>query len=166
MDISIPKHARRRISPGNKTAGARELSGGAACFFWVPIVPLCLVIAALFLVACGSSRPAIGVEATTLDLGSVTNGEIVSHDLAVRNEGTGDLVVESLTTSCSCTKATLEPMTIPAGGTGTLHVEFDSGFHGPDLTGPLIRQVFINSNDPEQPELVVELSVIVEAGAS
>jgi hypothetical protein len=43
-----------------------------------------------------------------------------------------------------------------------LHIEFDSGFHGPDLTGPLIRQVFIKSNDLQRPELQVELSVNVE----
>jgi hypothetical protein len=54
-------------------------------------------------------------------------------------------------------------MTIAANQNGVLHIEFDSGFHGPDLTGPLIRQVFINSNDPQQPELKVELFVNVEA---
>ncbi len=165
MDVSISNHARGRISSGDKMTGGRERYGDTACFFWKPLVPPFLFIAALFLVACSSSKPAIGVEITTLDLGTVTNGEIVSHDLAVSNEGTGDLVVESLSTSCSCTKATLEPMTIPAGSTGTLHVEFDSGFHGPDLTGPLIRQVFINSNDPQRPELVVEFSVLVVARA-
>ena len=74
-----------------------------------------------------------------------------------------DLVVESIITSCTCTKATVDPMTIGANESGTLHIEFDSGFHGPDLTGPLIRQVFINSNDPQQPELQVELVVNVEA---
>jgi hypothetical protein len=57
-------------------------------------------------------------------------------------------------------------MTIAAGQVGVLHIEFDSGFHGPDLTGPLIRQVFINSNDPQLPELQVELSVRVEANTA
>jgi hypothetical protein len=166
MDISISNHTRGRIGSWDRVAGGRELFGDAACFLWKPIVPLFLSIATLFLVACSSGRPAIGVEATTLDLGTVTNGEIVSRDVVVRNEGTGDLIIDSLITSCTCTQATVTPMAIPAGGTGVLHIEFDSGFHGPDLTGPLIRQVFINSNDPHQPELMVEFSVLVESISS
>jgi hypothetical protein len=115
------------------------------------------------LVACSSGQPIIAVEATSLDLGNVVNGDIVTRDLTLRNDGEADLVIDSIITSCTCTKATVNPMTIPASQSSILHIEFDSGFHGPDLTGPLIRQVFINSNDPQQPELQVELIVNVEA---
>jgi hypothetical protein len=100
-----------------------------------------------------------------MDLGNVINGDIVIRELAVRNDGEADLVIDTVSTSCGCTKATVNPMTIPAGTSGTLHFEFDSGAHGPDLTGSLIRQVFINSNDPQQPQVQVELSVNVEAKA-
>jgi hypothetical protein len=48
-------------------------------------------------------------------------------------------------------------MIIPAGGTANLHIEFDSGAHGPDLTGQIMRQVILISNDPEQNEATVEL---------
>jgi len=77
----------------------------------------------------------------------------------VRNIGQKPLVVDSVSTSCGCTSATLEPMTIDPGETANLHIELDSGAHGDELTGPLIRQVFIASNDPQQPEAQVELSV-------
>ena len=117
----------------------------------------------ILLVACSSGQPSITVEATSLDLGSVVNGDIVSRDLILRNDGEADLVIDSITTSCSCTQASVNLLTIAANQSGILHIEFDSGFHGSDLTGPLIRQVFINSNDPRQPELLVELSVYVEA---
>lgn len=116
----------------------------------------------ILLVACNSGRPSIAVEATSLDLGNVVNGEIVSRDLSLRNDGDADLVINSVITSCTCTQATVDPMTIPAGQSGILHIEFDSGFHGPSLTGPLIRQVFIKSNDRQQPDLQVELSINVE----
>jgi hypothetical protein len=122
-----------------------------------------VIMLGFLLAACSSGQPSISVEATSLDLGDVVNGDVVSRDLAVRNDGQADLVVESIITSCTCTEATVNPMTIGANESGTLHIEFDSGFHGPDLTGPLIRQVFINSNDPQQPELQVELVVNVEA---
>jgi hypothetical protein len=118
------------------------------------------------LVGCSSGQPSIVVEATRLDLGDVVNGEIASRDLALRNVGEADLVIDSIITSCTCTQASVNPMTIAANQSGTLHIEFDSGFHGPNLSGPLIRQVFVNSNDPKQSELQIELIVNVEAKTS
>ena len=125
-----------------------------------------LILTGLFLAACTAGQPKISVEAAELDLGSVVNGEIISRELIVNNTGEADLIIESLVTSCSCTEAVITPMTIPAGESGVLRIKFDSGFHGPDLTGSLIRQVFINSNDPQQPEVKVELTVFVEAPVS
>lgn len=92
----------------------------------------------------------------------MVNGEIISREVAVHNEGQADLVIDSVTTSCSCTQATLTPMTIAPGETGILTISFDSGAHGPELTGELIRQVFVTSNDPAQPEAKVELTVFVD----
>ena len=48
-------------------------------------------------------------------------------------------------------------MTIPAGDSGLLHFEFDSWAHGPQANGEISRQVFIVSNNPTQPEIVVEI---------
>ena len=126
-------------------------------------VVLIVLVVGFLLVACSSGQPSIAIEANNFDFGNVVNGDIVSRNLTVRNDGEADLVIDSIITSCTCTQATVNPMTIPAGQSGILHIEFDSGFHGPDLTGPLIRQVFITSNDPQSPEMQVELSVYVEA---
>ncbi|MFQ5433267.1 MAG: DUF1573 domain-containing protein [Anaerolineae bacterium] len=122
------------------------------------VIVFMLLIVTLLPAACNTGQPHIGLEVTNLDLGDVVNGEIVNREVAVRNDGTEALVVESVSTSCGCTQATLEPMTIPPGESATLFIEFDSGAHGPELTGTLIRQVFIVSNDPEQSEAVVELA--------
>jgi hypothetical protein len=93
-----------------------------------------------------------------LYFGNVINGEVIVREISVQNKGQGDLIIEAVSTSCGCTQASIEPMTIPPGSSGTLTVEFDSGAHGPELTGELIRQVFIASNSPEQPETVLELA--------
>lgn len=124
---------------------------------------LLLVVLGGVLAACSSGTPQIAVEMQELDLGDVPNGTIASRDLAVRNSGDSMLVVETISTSCGCTTATLEPMQLAPGENGTLHIEYDAGAHGPELTGPLVRQIFINSNDPEQPEVTVELAVNVTA---
>ncbi len=110
----------------------------------------------MLLVACGG-KPLISLESTNLDLGDVVNGVVVTRELNVQNDGAGDLIIEAVTTSCGCTQATIDPMIILPGNNGTLRVTFDSGAHGPKVTGPLIRQIFIASNDPQKPEVSVEL---------
>jgi hypothetical protein len=120
---------------------------------------LWLVMAAALaasLSAC-AGQPQIVVTENNLELGNVVNGEVVTREVRLQNMGQADLVIEGVSTSCGCTQATVEPMIIPPGGRGTISIRFDSGAHGPELTGPLIRQIFIASNDPQQPELVVEL---------
>lgn len=117
-----------------------------------------LLLMVVSLAACAGA-PALSLETTNLSLGDVVNGDIASHEVVVRNLGNEPLIVESVSTSCGCTTATLEPLTIDPGASGVLHIEVDSGAHGPELIGPLVRQVFITSNDPQQPEAQVELTV-------
>ncbi|GAB4160452.1 MAG: hypothetical protein Fur0021_32470 [Candidatus Promineifilaceae bacterium] len=122
---------------------------------WLSLSVLTLMGMAL-LSACGS-QPQISVTEPRLNLGDVVNGEVITRQINVQNKGQADLVIEAVTTSCGCTQARLEPMTIAAGSSGALSIQFDSGAHGPALTGEIVRQVFILSNDPQQPEMVVEL---------
>ena len=99
-----------------------------------------------------------------IDLGDIPNGVVETRRIPVRNTGEGELIVTSVSTSCGCTEAAVVPATIPPGGEGVLEIAFDSGAHGPELTGPLLRQIFINSNDSENPEVVVEVSVNIVPG--
>ena len=120
---------------------------------------LAILVLAGVVASCSSGQPAIELETLELDLGDVPNGDIATRDVPVRNTGDAFLVVEDVSTSCGCTSAALEPMQLGPGESGVLHIEYDAGAHGPELTGPMVRQVFINSNDPGQPEVIVELAV-------
>ncbi len=115
-----------------------------------------ILVTTTLLGACVSYQPSIILEEDQLNLGDVINGEILTFELTVSNQGNSPLEVESVSTSCGCTTATLEPMTIQPGEKGILHIEFDSGAHGPELTGELVRQIFIVSNDPNIPEAKIE----------
>lgn len=126
---------------------------------------LLLLLIGLLLAACGggttagaAGRPQIVLEATALELGDLSNGVVAERDVTVTNAGDAPLVVESVMTTCGCTNAALEPMTLAPGQSGTLHIAFDSGAHGPDLRGDVMRRVMLASNDPAQPEVVVELT--------
>ncbi len=119
---------------------------------------LFLFLTAIVLSACQQAQPVLVADVLTYDFGDVVNGEVVSHDFLLRNEGSAPLIVETVITTCGCTTATLEPMTIQAGESGKVHVTFDSGAHGPDLRGAIVREIFITTNDLKQPETILEIT--------
>jgi len=94
------------------------------------------------------------------DMGSIRKGQVASASLVVRNTGSAPLVVQAVSTSCGCTTAVLEPTTIPAGGEGVLRIAYDSNAHAEDM-GPIRRDVFVASNDPDEGDLRVEIAVNV-----
>ena len=127
---------------------------------------LILLLTGLLLAVCDGKQPQLAIEAIDTDWGHVVNGDILSRELTVWNNGQAELVIDSVTTSCGCTEATLSSMVIAPGASSTLTIEFDSGAHGPELTGELIRQIFIASNDPKQPEAQIELVIFVDPKSS
>jgi hypothetical protein len=124
---------------------------------------LTITFFALLLSSCSGGSPNLTLEEKSVDLGEVVNGERRRIEIQFQNDGTSDLVIESVTTSCGCTTAEVSPTTITAGGSGLLIIKFDSGAHGPESNGPVIRQVFITSNDRNKPEIVVQFSADVVA---
>lgn len=122
-----------------------------------------LLIASFLLTACGAGQARISLETTEFEFGDVKAGDLASRDLTVTNTGSGTLLIENISTSCGCTTAILDNMSIPAGESTILHITFDSGVHG-DLTGLVTRQVFIASNDPDQPEIRIQFSANVISG--
>lgn len=124
-----------------------------------------LFLLLLLLAACGGAAtggaPSIALESATLALGDMPNGQIAERVVAVRNDGDAPLVVDTVSTSCGCTTAALEPMTINPGESGALRIAFDSGAHGPDLRGPIMREITLVSNDPAMPEAVVAVTATI-----
>ena len=120
-----------------------------------------VILAAGLLAACTWGAPDIDV-ATAYDMGTVVKGDPAVAVLAVRNLGDRPLSVKTVSTSCGCTKATLTPMIVPPGGEADLRVEYDSGAHDEDL-GLIERFVFISSDDPDEDDVRIKFTVMVEA---
>jgi hypothetical protein len=114
-----------------------------------------------FLAGCARGAPDIALGQDREDLGEVVNGEVRTLEVPVGNEGDGTLIIEAVSTSCGCTSAEVDPATIEPGETGTLRITYDSGAHGPEANGLVVRQIFIASNDPDQPETVFEFVATV-----
>ena len=123
-----------------------------------------LLLTGWILTACSSPEADIEV-ASAFDMGTVVKGEMAVAELPVRNLGDGPLTVLAVSTSCGCTKATVSPMTIPPGNEASLRIEYDSNAHKAEL-GSVDRFVFISSNDPDERDVSVKITVFVKAKAS
>jgi hypothetical protein len=127
-----------------------------------------------------AERPQIVLEPQKVDLGDVsTKGGKVETSLTITNAGQKDLVIENLSTSCGCTTVSVinngqeGPIfgtgtpsegwstTIQPGDTAELRVYYDPTFHQ-DAQGPMMREVYISSNDPVDPVIkaAIELNQV------
>lgn len=117
-----------------------------------------VLLLALILVGCGGS-PQLAVVPAQIDLGTIAADAPVTTVLQVHNQGTRPLTLTGVTSSCGCTTATLADTNVAAGAMTELTVAFDPTTH-PGLYGPVLRLVYLTSNDPAHPE--VEIPVTVE----
>ncbi|NOZ72934.1 MAG: DUF1573 domain-containing protein [Chloroflexi bacterium] len=117
-----------------------------------------VVMASLLLVACKDAPPRIVIEPSSQDLGERPQ-EFLELTYTVRNEGESPLQIEKVSTSCDCTKASLDRDTIPPGESASLRVTLDP--IEDNLYGNILRVIYVRSNDPETPEAEVEFRVSI-----
>lgn len=118
-----------------------------------------------------SEQVEVSTGVTSHDWGEIgiDNG-VVSANFEIKNEGSDNLRLSNIETSCMCTTAQLilgdakSPLfgmhsksayylEVPPGETANLSVVFDPAFHGPSGVGPITRQVKVLTNDSDEPEL-------------
>jgi len=116
----------------------------------------------LILLSACEAAPAgkINILTTEAEFGTVLNTDPVTQVFEVRNTGDGVLDITGLSTSCSCTIATVSKDSLEPGDVADLTVTFDPGAHN-GATGQFVRQVFIQSTDPENPEAVFAFRITV-----
>ncbi len=117
-----------------------------------------LALALLALSACRPEPPRIVVEPPSQDLGEIPQ-EPLEITYTVRNEGGSPLVIEKLSTSCSCTRAEMDQSALDPGESAALRVTLDPG--DDNLYGDILRVIYIRSNDPQTPEAEVEFRVVI-----
>lgn len=87
----------------------------------------------------------------------------VQETFTVKNDGTKVLTIGDITTSCSCTSATISSTSINPGKSAELTVVFDPDFHEEPL-GVFKRTIFISTNDPTTPEAEITIQVDIKEG--
>lgn len=114
--------------------------------------------------AAVTDGPKIAIDRTLHDFGVIPQfGGTTETTFTVTNEGTETLEIGTLTTSCSCTSATISDTSIEPNGNATLTVVFDPDFHEEPLD-VFKRTVFIPTNDPNNLEAEVSVQVDIAEG--
>jgi len=103
-------------------------------------------------------QPRILVSEEEWDFGKVTQGEKPTHIFIVKNEGEGDLIIESLKESCACIEVSISTTRIQPGESAELKVTYDTT----DYVGKDEKHIHIYSNDPQIPEKRINLYVEIE----
>ncbi|MBM4466614.1 MAG: DUF1573 domain-containing protein [Chloroflexi bacterium] len=102
----------------------------------------------------------IKITPASWDFGEIPPTAKVSHTFTVTNVGQGPLDITGVSTSCGCTTAEVDRTRLKPGEQTTLRVTFDPQAHG-GSTGRFLRLVYVRSNDPERPEVQIEIHVTV-----
>lgn len=90
------------------------------------------------------------------DFGKVAEGEKVAYIFAFENKGTGDLVINSTSTSCGCTVTKYESKPVKPGGHGSLEVEFSTS----GRNGKQTKTISVHSNS-RTPVVVLKITAEV-----
>lgn len=89
---------------------------------------------------------------TKFDLGSVYRGTMAERRIVLKNSGTDTLIISRVDVSCGCTGTMVSNDHIAPGDTGTLLITFNSK----NFRGPVHKTLTVNSNDPGQPQALVQ----------
>jgi len=114
--------------------------------------------------AVAADGPKITIDRTLHDFGVIPQyGGTVETTFTVTNEGTQDLEIGQITTSCSCTSATIADSIIKPGDESLLTVIFDPNLHE-EPVDVFKRTVFLPTNDTNTPEAEVAIQVDIAEG--
>jgi hypothetical protein len=111
------------------------------------ILPI-LLLGLLVLAGCQTNGPKISITPAEKDMGQVPQ-QIIETDYTVKNEGSSTLTISKVSTSCDCTKASIDRTEIPAGESANLHVRMDPALL--NLYGKIQRDIIVETNDPKTP---------------
>ncbi|MDD4341872.1 MAG: DUF1573 domain-containing protein [Kiritimatiellae bacterium] len=104
--------------------------------------------------------PKIVCPETVYDFGERESDQVVEHHFVVRNEGTLSLEIRNVRASCGCTAVKPTDNVVPPGGETTIQVRFN--LRG--RNGRQIKTIFVQSNDPETPNVNLQIQGTIVQG--
>lgn len=132
----------------------KRISTRAILAFSTVASSVALLLAAAVPAVAQDAQPRAVVAAPVQDFGKVSQGQQLSHDFEIRNEGTAPLELNRVEPACGCTVAKFDRI-IPPGGTGKVHADIDTA----TLAGSVSRGITVYTNDPANPQLTLTFKV-------
>jgi len=121
------------------------------------------LILSLGLLSCSTipDEARVSISPSSFDFGTIVQSDgIVSTTFLVKNIGNESLTINRLSTSCGCTTAEIDMSNLKSGGERTMTVTFDPTVHE-DQTGPIERVVYLQTSDPNWPEVEIDITATV-----
>ena len=109
--------------------------------------------------ADGPAGARLAVEPPSFDFGNVLPEKTLQRDVVLRNVGSAELVIKDVRTACNCTVVGGYAKKLAPGASTSLRIELTT----PALAGPLAQTVTIETNDPDEPTVEVEVKATVIA---
>jgi hypothetical protein len=122
------------------------------------IIILISVILVIYLPNKPQTPPKMVLSETEWDFGVVKPNEKPAKIITIKNEGDEDLLIERVRASCGCVKTSLSTKRIKSGKSAELTITFDTTGYD----GKVKKDIFITSNDFQEPEKRMSVSVEVE----
>ncbi len=101
--------------------------------------------------------PAIAVQQTAVDFGTVVAGQTGQQTITIENTGTADLVITGIESDVSGLSFSSSTFTLAPNGSQTVTITFPSS-----TAGTFSGLITISSNDPDRGTRTVSVSVIVQ----
>jgi hypothetical protein len=98
-------------------------------------------------------EPKIVIPEKEYDFGQVYRGTMIEHVFAIRNEGTGNLIIQDIKRDCGCTNVEINTKVIPMNGKAELKVILDTK----EQKGEIWKRVRLITNDPVEKEAPVSV---------
>ncbi len=105
-------------------------------------ISLLLFITSISLALTGG--PKISAPEASFDFGEIVEGELVTHNFVITNEGDENLIISKVRASCGCTAAKPEKNELAPGESTSINVQFNSTHR----SGLQKKHVYVFSNDP------------------
>lgn len=117
----------------------------------------CLIIIISGLSLAQFNQPKIDAPKKYHDFGTIVEGQIVSTNFEIVNNGSSELKIERVNASCGCTAAAPTKNILLPGEKTMIKVDFNSS----GRLGPQEKFVYVMSNDPMNPELKLSFKCVV-----
>lgn len=128
--------------------------------FFIILITIIVIGAIIYSYFNIEKKPVIQVTPPSYDFGDIPQ-EVVSHVFKVENTGESTLEILRVSTSCGCTTASVESTTLAPNQFTNLTVTFDPNAMEEEIEDQILRIIYIKSNDPENPEVEIEITANV-----